>query len=328
MTDAHRHLTRQNLSKYSRDGVPVTIPIDGDPKVFFVIEPSRQSISLRVPRDPSGPPNLDEFDAIGATEIHWNQSNWHQITVAGSAVQDAFILLRDICDRIQNDGMSLRDATNLSLQAFRDLLAIVSRMSKEQEIGLLGELLVLNFLMSTVGDKAAIKHWRGWDKAEHDFDLGSADLEVKTTTNEQRSHRISSITQMMPTPARELWVLSVQITETSVGAESAFNLSQLVTEILAKIRDENTRIDLIGKLRMAKWLEKHSSLYTSWFRVRSEPLLCLVDDSFPALTPPKLETLGLNQSISDVSYVIDLSNIEPSGAAPPSMTRFAEFLMQ
>ena len=326
MTESDRHLTRKNFARYYQDGVPVTIPLDGDPKAFFVIEPGRQSISLRVPRDQSGLPNLDEFDAIVAAEVHWNQTNWHQITVTGSAAQDAFALLRDVCDRIQTDGMHLREATNLSLQAFRDLLAIVSRMSKEQEIGLIGELLVLKFLMAEIGTTKALTLWRGWDKAEHDFDLENTDLEVKTTTNEQRLHRISSITQMVPTPERDLWVLSLQITEAAGSANAAFNLSQLVMDILASVNEEDARIDLIGRLRKAKWLERHASLYTSWFRARSEPMFCLVDDDFPALTPQKLEELGLHQSISDVSYVIDLSSSEPSSQAPSLMTKFTEYL--
>ena len=300
--------------------------MDGDPKAFFVLDPGRRCISLRVPRDASSLPNLDEFDAIVATEIHWNQSNWHQISISGSAAQDAYMLLKDICDRVQHDGMSLKDATNLSLQAFRHLLTIVSRMSKQQEIGLIGELLVLQYLMTELGNEAAFNYWRGWDNTEHDFDLGNSDMEVKTTTNEQRYHRISSITQMMPTPGRDLWALSLQITETSAGATSAYNLSELVIDILGKVREKSVRIELIERLKRVNWLERHASLYTSWFRVRSKPVLCLVDDKFPALTPPKLEMLGLNQSISDVSYIVDLSAIEPSSEVPCSMANFAEFL--
>src|SRR5207302_797447 len=103
-------------------------------------------------------------------------------------------------------------ALDETLAIWSRVLARRSRMSRDHEVGLYGELLLVRALMTawTVGE--AVASWRGPAAEEHDFGLPQFDVEVKTTTSERRRHWITSLTQLMPTRSRPLWLISIQVT--------------------------------------------------------------------------------------------------------------------
>lgn len=309
MTNEGRHLTRSSMLKYFEAGVPATVPLEGDLPAFLVFEPGANRLSLRCPRDSDGLPQLVEFSCLDSCELHWSNSYWFQLSVIGSIATDAFPLLRDIADRVQLEKLTFKESVSLSVHAFRDLIAGQARMSKEQEIGLLGELLVLSYCFKNIGTEEALEAWKGWEKAEHDFDLGDADLEVKTTIGERRLHRIASATQLMPSPDRDLWMMSLQLTAAAKGGEGVFNLSEMISQLLSEIEVRDMKSHFLDRLKLVKWVPDKASLYSDWYRLRSQPLVGRVDEYFPSLTPKKLKELGLDQSIVDLSYVIDMSSV-------------------
>jgi len=48
-----RHLSLTGLEQYLRSGVPIEHPIDGDPRLTLIIDPSGPAIGLRAPRGPN-----------------------------------------------------------------------------------------------------------------------------------------------------------------------------------------------------------------------------------------------------------------------------------
>ena len=312
-----RHLNRRSLQQYVEAGVPAVIKLHVERAAYLIVEPELFRLSLRVARDADSLPDLARYDVLSATEIHWDGRNWYQLSIRGPLVQEAYPLLVDVSDRIHLEGQSFGRAVTLALRSFRDLLAGASRMSQQQEIGLYGELIVLQHLMSSLPERTAISAWRGWDAAEHDFDLGDADLEVKTTISERRQHRISSSTQLMPTTGRPLWLASLQITSASEHSSDAVGLTKLVYRIADRIKDKDLRSDYFDRLVSARWTESTSGVYTNNFRLRSAPARLLVDETFPSITPSKLAALGLGAEVLEIDYTVDLSSrIEPEMMHP------------
>lgn len=319
-TGTDRHLSRPSLQQYFAAGAPSLVLLDGTPAAYLFVEPDVPRLSLRVPRDGNGLPDLRLYDVLLAAEIHSDGRHWYQLSVVGPAVQEAFPLLADVSDRVQLEGQSFVSAVSSALRSFRDLLAGVSKMSRHEEVGLFGELLVLEHLMSKLPEHEAVAAWRGWDAAEHDFDLGDTDLEVKTTTSERRQHRIASATQLVPTSGRDLRLLSVQVTTASEHSPDAACLTDLVRRVAERIEGDAVRSDFFARLSRVRWTEATASAYSDRFRLRSGPAHFLVDEAFPAITPAKLETLGLGAEVVDLTYILDLSGLPESPSAHPLLS--------
>ncbi|MEQ9435655.1 PD-(D/E)XK motif protein [Hyphomonas sp.] len=320
-----RHLSRPSLQQYFAAGAPSLVVLDGTPTAYLVVDPEVPRLSLRVPRDSDALPDLHRYDALRAAELHWEGRHWYQLSIVGPAVHEAFPLLADVSDRIQLQGQSFGRAVTLALRSFRDLLAGVSVMSRHEEIGLVGELLVLEHLISMLPAQEGVAAWRGWDAAEHDFDLGDADLEVKTTLSERRQHRIASATQLVPTSGRELRLASLQITPASEHAPDAVDLTTLVRRIAGRIAEEEVQEDFFARLKRVRWTEATASLYTNRFRLRSRPAHYSVDEDFPSITPAKLETLGLGAEVMELTYMLDLSGLPESAVPHPLILEFGEY---
>jgi hypothetical protein len=321
-TEPDRHISRPSLQQYFAAGAPSLVLLEGTPAAYLVVDPEIPRLSLRVPRDAGALPDLHLYDVLQATEIHWDGRHWYQLSIAGPAVHEAFPLLADVSDRIQLEGQTFGPAVAAALRSFRDLLAGVSRMSRHEEIGLFGELMVLEHLMSLLPEQEAVMAWRGWDDAEHDFDLGDADLEVKTTTSERRQHRISSATQLVPTTERDLWLSSLQVTLASEHASDAIGLTTLVRRVASRIVGDAVRSDFFARLTRARWTEATASAYSDRFRLRSKPAHFPVDDAFPSITPAKLEKLGLGAEVVELTYMLDLSGLSKSPTAHPLISEF------
>jgi hypothetical protein len=177
-------------------------------------------------------------------------------------------------------------------------------MPEPDEIGLFGELLVLEHLSPIMASSdAAVSAWLGALKEEHDFSLPSFDVEVKTTTNERRVHWISTLTQLEPKPGIPLFLLSIQLTR--AGSAVGSTLADLVDRIRSALPDHlavlNDRFDRSG------YRDTDADLYaTSWVQRRA-PTCYLVDDAFPALTRARVvEAVPDPHRIIDLRYRLDL----------------------
>jgi hypothetical protein len=221
-----------------------------------------------------------------------------------------------IADRIQLEQLGFATAVVDTLADFRELLEGASGLSADREVGLFGELTVLDCLVSTAGPTLALAAWRGPNGDEHDFDLGSGDLEVKSTTSEKRIHWIGSLSQLVPTPGRTLWLLSVQLT-TGLGE------AMTIAEIVAKLRSRLVGADLDTfekKVYAAGWRDKYSAKIRRRFMLRSIPRLLPVDAEFPALTADRLAAVGMPLSrLREISYSIDVAGLAEEPCPPAAI---------
>jgi hypothetical protein len=160
--------------------------------------------------------------------------------------------------------------------------------------------------------------WRGADGDEHDFDLGSGDLEVKSTLLEKRVHWIGSLSQLEPTPGRRLWLLSMQLT---TGLAEALTIA----DIVAKVRSRLDVADMTAfekKLYGAGWRDKYRATMRRRFRMRSTPQLLPVDEGFPALTQDRVVAAGMPLSrLREISYSIDVTGLNEEPCPPPVLSQ-------
>ena len=168
----------------------------------------------------------------------------------------------------------------------------------------------------------ALSGWRGTSGEEHDFGFETADVEVKTTTNETRKHWISSLEQLQATMQRELWLISIQLTE---AGETGFTLGSLISKVRTKLTSDADQMFFATLLLQAGWQEAHSDLYIRRFRVRSTPGCYLVNSEFPRLTREQLDKSKIEHGrIAELRYLLDLTGVMSNKQYPPLLHMLLE----
>ena len=312
---AARHLTWDNLNVYLRSRAPALIPIAGDPALHLVIEPSESRLAVRGPWSSSETiPDLSQFRNLDTRVGTGREGDWVELGISGRHVlQEAYQLLVLLADRIQRHHDPIGEAIDHIISSYREMLSAFSLLSRQQEIGLYGELLIVQSLLPVLGESEALDSWVGPLGEEHDFGVKDFDLEVKATISEERSHRISSIGQLEPTLGRVLWLVSIMLT--SKGAEGN-SIGQLVEQLRATITSPENRALLNYKLSQSGWEDEDVNLYTEKYCLRADILTYEVNSDFPALTARKLQQVGIppNQ-ITNLTYVLRLDGL-PSLPSP------------
>ena len=234
---------------------------------------------------------------------------------------DGHAMLCAIADRIQLDGMDPMVAVTETLRQWRNVLAARGRLSPEAEIGLTGELLVLEALCAAT-DPSALLAWRGALNEEHDFGLRELDLEVKTTSTERRQHWITSLTQLQPTQSRSLGLVSLQITR---GGKAGRTLPEIV-DAVGQIVDTAT---FQAKLAKVGWEPAASDLFPDTWLLRNRPAFFMVAGAFPALTRGLLTSANpALTAIAEVRYRIDLSERQTDAIPDPSASAALNLLAE
>jgi hypothetical protein len=308
---ADRHAPLALIESYLAQRVNGVLNVDGDPPARILIESQSRVISLRVPFDG------DEVDVAAYARLDSRLINdegveWQQLSVRlDDNVEDVYPILTGIIDRVQLLHETLHAATRQVLDSLETILSLRSHLSRDQQVGMWGELLVLLSLAFQSGPEVAIGAWRGARGEEHDFDLGKADLELKTTQSERRRHWISSSTQLHPTNERLLHLLSLQIT--AAGSTGGASLPVLVDA--ARKSFANSADVFEKRIREAGYRDVDAALYQSRWRLRAEPQFYEVGSDFPAITQVRIdEVIPAPERIVDLRYQIDLTGLAPSSA--------------
>lgn len=309
-----RHLTFESLDTYWAATVPVEIPVPGEPVCRLRLDPRHDQMSLLVPLT-GAEPNLANLRSIELNAFVEDDESWAElrITVAGS-LHAAFGILVSVADRMQLAGESLAVAVPRAIAEHRGVLAGRVGLSAEQEIGLYGELLLLESLMRSGDPKQGVDAWAGPLSEEHDFVLDGFHVEVKTTSGERRKHVIGNLQQLEPLREVPLWLLSIQITR-SAGTGGR-TLTQLVRDVRALAGESAVNLD--SHLTAARWNDGDRELFTTVWTLRSTPRSYRVDGTFPALTEDRLlQAVPRASFLSDVSYRVDVTDLDKEDAPLP-----------
>ncbi|MDJ0378491.1 PD-(D/E)XK motif protein [Cryobacterium sp. PH31-L1] len=314
------HLSPETVEAYFTAGVQSAFTLDGRVSARLEIDPQHEQMRLLCPAVGSDPDVISyeriSFDRVG---ILGAPGEWFELVVDASGMHyEAYVLLESVVDQLRG-GASFRHAVSESLSGLKDLLASRKRMSEAVITGLVGELLLLRHIISERGDEAALAAWLGPLAEEHDFALEEFEAEVKTTQSEGRIHLIGSETQLLPTPGRPLYLISVQLTRAGAAADS-FTLPELIDAVRASI--DVSRLRTFDKhLESLAWHHADADLYSVRYQQRSVPQAYLVDGEFPALTTPRLnEVVPQRALVSGVTYRVDVSTLHPTQPPAPLAT--------
>jgi Putative PD-(D/E)XK family member, (DUF4420) len=318
-----RHVSAQGFADYLAANVPVVLPLAGEPAVTIFIDPTKMRIGLRSPIATDSPVPPSPLANLQLSTVHVDGAR--QIEIASSEPElfnDVYPMLCAVADRVQIEHEAPLVALEQTLEIWGRLLAQRTRLSRDNEIGLVGELLFLRGLAKAWTPAEAVSSWRGPAAEEHDFGLTELDLEIKTTTGERRKHWISSATQLVPSPGRALWLVSIQITGAGAGGES---LAGLVDSVASLITDDVAQVRFRGVLKSLHWSDDQRDLYVQRWQLRSKPRALSVNDAFPALTPDTLAALGLDTGhITQLRYELDITDWSSDDPRQLLMSTLAE----
>lgn len=309
-----RHLTFANLEMLWNGGAPLVLPVQGKPPCEMEFDPASKCVTLVT--DYQNPePDLARLQNISFEPMYVDGREVARITVrVDQNIHGAYGLLAVIADELQVAKSPLAVAVAAGVDQYREMLVARRGLTPEEEIGLVGELIFLNFLIHTVGAESAISAWQGPRSEEHDFVFANIDLEVKTTMSERRRHVISGLTQLIPRPDADLALLSIQLTR--AGGSGGATLPSHVAQVRNLASGHIAQLDLL--LASVGWSIDDADLYLTRWTSRSIPRAYLVDKFFPAITTEALVAVVPNAGLlSDVSYRVDVTDLQPSNLPKP-----------
>ena len=312
-TRPKRHLSRTGLDEYLANDAPATISVPGQPTCRIMINAGRRRMTLRTPAEGVIPVD-PTYEHVSVRLVSDMGQRWCEVRVDYfDHPREAYLLLSDIADLIQESGVPFQTAVECALRIFQELLASSQSLGREQEIGLYGELLFLASCLASMDVADVLDAWKGFAPNEHDFVFEGMSFEIKTTSTERRRHRVGSVEQLQPVTGATLWLMSIQLTVAS--AATGRTLTELVDDIRKLTAGKTEIFDRL--LAQAGWRERDRSTYTNEWRLRSTPAAFLVDADFPVLNRTAIETgCARPELIIDASYTIDLTSLSPG--APPN----------
>jgi len=307
-----RHLSRSALDEYLGHSSPSVLTIPGEPKCRLVVDPEHRRIALRAVYDGRSLLALD-LEYIDLQVISENQERWYEVGIEyAQHPHESYLFLSDISDLLQQEGCTFDVAVESAVATFEQILAHSRSLSRQEEIGLFGDLIFLLSCIQTTTVDEAIAAWKGFERNEHDFVFPSGAFEIKTTTSEARRHRISSLEQLSPLPDSPLWLMSIQLTPATPA--TGRTLSEVVDET-RELTSNDPELD--GSLARAGWRERDRTTYRTSYRLRSTPAAYRIDADFPALTRSVIARgCAHPESILDATYIVDVTGLAQGD--PPS----------
>jgi hypothetical protein len=299
---SERHLSVLGFEGELAAQAPLERPIPGSPDAAIFITPTVPEIGLRIACAPGARASSVDLEHVRTRSVRRRGNDYLEVVVSRVALfVDAYPMLCAIADRIQVDALSFDEAVGRTIRRMGQLLRRESMLTTEHEIGLVGELLAFMGLARELGPTEAAKAWHGDSREEHDFSVRDIDVEVKTTSGERRAHWIQSLTQLVESPDRPLWLISHQLTKTS--ETSGWRLPKLIADARQVIGGGAVRDAFDAHLFEAGWREEYEDACRAHWTRRAPSLAFHVNESFPRLTADMLRAAGASMElVPEVNY--------------------------
>ncbi len=177
-------------------------------------------------------------------------------------------------------------------------------LSLEQQKGLIGELLFLNYLLND--DKTSTNAVYAWTGAEmefqaKDFTFGAVGIEIKFTSSKQPRIKVSNERQL---DAENLSDLFLVLYSTEAVKDNGFSLISLVSQTRKAISTEEERSVFNAKLQLNGYFDEDSEHYGRMYSLK-KTFGFAINSDFPKIVKNQLP-LG----IYDTSYSIEISAVE------------------
>lgn len=177
-------------------------------------------------------------------------------------------------------------------------------LTLEQQKGLIGELLFLNYLLIT--EKTSVNAVNAWTGTEQefqakDFTLGSVGIEIKFTSSKQPRIKVSNERQLDTESLSELILV---LYSTEAVKDNGISLNSIVEQTRQKISTEEERNIFNGKLQLNGYFDEDREHYDRMYSLKKIFAFAVTSDF------PKIVKSDLPLGIYDTSYSIEISAIE------------------
>lgn len=203
-----------------------------------------------------------------------------------------------------NDELDALDRFIARLDAWRQFLRDCrSGLSQSETTGLIGELLILDRLLSI--NPMFLSSWKAPKDGLHDFYFDGHALEAKTTLGPASSITISKLDQLDTAGLRRLDLLYVRMIETPDGQ----SLQNIIDRITERLPDEATKHIFRNSL-LSRGLMPDDNVALSRPKIAVRTIdTFTVSDNFPRLLRTNLPV-----AITEVSYRIEVRSLTPFSA--------------
>ena len=177
-------------------------------------------------------------------------------------------------------------------------------MSFENQKGLLGELLYLEELLSSMTCADAVNAWCGPEGSDQDYVMANTWTEIKTVSLAATTVKISSLQQL----DQEIdGILKVYVLEKSTEGPGRVTLPDVVSQIKATLADEPQVLDRFEmKLFKYGYRQADEDEYRkNWFRLVESREFFVTDDF------PKLTRKNVPSGVEECTYGLSLLSLEP-----------------
>jgi len=301
----------EEFSSHLRSPAPVLFRLQGEPPVDLFVEDSGGRVGLRVASSDATGESLPDVSfaalRIGVLQLEGGAHLEVATTIPG-LYPHFFAFALSIADAIQIDGASPDAALRRSLREWRALFEQLTLLTPERQLGLLGELWLLDRLL-TIHGADALDAWTGPKGEAHDFRIADNEFEVKATSGAHRSHIISSDGQLISSPDRSLYLLSLQF---AAGGLDGRSLHDVVDALLSRMAAFGIGPRFEQILETAFQLTPSSLVhYSKRVQLRSRPYLVPITESFPRIMHSDVLALPRAEMVrvSDVRYRVDVEGL-------------------
>ena len=176
-------------------------------------------------------------------------------------------------------------------------------LSSEQQKGLVGELLFINWLLDNQKSPQIILNaWTGSDFEDKDFVFGSTGIEIKLTSSKYPKLKITNERQLDTQNLNELFLILYVTEEVK---ENGFSLNSLIDEIREKISINLEELKFFNeKLLLIGYFDNDAEHYNKTYSLKNIIHLMVSSDF------PKIINDVLPLGIYDISYSIEISAVD------------------
>ena len=175
-------------------------------------------------------------------------------------------------------------------------------LSKEEEIGLIGELTIIEKLFSkNIDPNNILSIWEGPSGGLHDFKDSKFLIEVKTFSKKKKKIKINNIDQLNYLFFTKLYLGCVELEHNTLG-ETLLNVIDRINNDIFHERNLNEIFE--EKLNQYGYFDIHRNYYQTKFIVNKTSFY-KVSEGFPTILKK-----NILEGISDISFSIDIDKIK------------------
>lgn len=249
---------------------------------------------------------LSELFQLKSLEILKGNESTFKINCIDAEFNDTFEnIFFEIFELMNLKEFSFQDAYNHTIKKYKYFLSKEFLISKEEQLGLLGELIILKEILLI--DKNKLSFWS--DKTE-DFIINNTYIEVKSTRSREHKHIINGLSQLTIIPNTKKFLCSNLVIENEkFKSNESFNLFDLTNHILA-ILEINLKDDFIQRLKKRGYHHLiNGRQYEDYNFTFYEKKIIEIRNDFPCLNKKSLnEDLYSNIDPDKIKYELNLEN--------------------